>query len=656
MFYSHEMLSSPEHGVATIWLVATLGSRSLTRRLNRKAIQDVDVPEACNVIINPEAPMALRLQGSLLYGVSKVYDQQCGYTLLDAQTMRDKMVSMLKQLPGGGLDPSAGKTKPTNLILPYDLSFIPETGLPGLDIDFAFTEAAAVQTSSQRSDSWASSPGNYVSGHSQLGLIDLDLYADEFIGAEGLQSLHVGDVPSGEKRGLFGRRSRPDREDEGVLLQPDFEFDEDGNLIELDESNDSPRKRRKGNFQGEPMGALTGELIQDDVMMMNMNKDGPLPARDDDQQPQTLPSHKNGEDPRGPSVERRLMEDGELDRTTEARAHQRIRRVKMIGFDDNTALRNTDLARWNDEYAANMAQALKQKNHNKLPTLAKKNAQYWVFGLGIGSIGRGLGQHREKGPLSQFSGDALYMLLTPEKSSARAGERNRPERRSVHQGHGQKERTGSLDVEIARNAPSSAYNDRSSEMPWNLTASLPGSIRGQRFSSISGSSARHRGRLTSASPLSGRSYADRRERNSSLSILNAGDVIDNLEELEITRYLEGELAPDREDISAISARRKSVFARVVSALDTESLNFLDFIQTKVEETNSDSSGGVTFSELLPPSSTTRTVAAQGFLNVLTLATKGAIGVAQKSCDNYGVFPRGDRFQYGEIFLQLAGTA
>lgn len=45
------------------------------------------------------------------YGVSRVYNQQCGYTLLDAQTIHDKMISMLKILPGGGLDPSAGKTK-----------------------------------------------------------------------------------------------------------------------------------------------------------------------------------------------------------------------------------------------------------------------------------------------------------------------------------------------------------------------------------------------------------------------------------------------------------------------------------------------------------------------------------------------------------------
>lgn len=60
------VLTSPEHGVATIWLVATLGSRSITRRFNRKAIFDVDVPGACRVIVNPDAPMALRLQGNLL--------------------------------------------------------------------------------------------------------------------------------------------------------------------------------------------------------------------------------------------------------------------------------------------------------------------------------------------------------------------------------------------------------------------------------------------------------------------------------------------------------------------------------------------------------------------------------------------------------------
>lgn len=104
MFYSHEstfpnatarsracqltilslkVLTSREGGVATVWyvlpmkaesqhsaeidrLVATLGSRSNSKKINRKAILDVNVPKTCSIIIQPEAPMALRLQSNLL--------------------------------------------------------------------------------------------------------------------------------------------------------------------------------------------------------------------------------------------------------------------------------------------------------------------------------------------------------------------------------------------------------------------------------------------------------------------------------------------------------------------------------------------------------------------------------------------------------------
>ena len=47
-------------------LVATLGSRSNSKKINRKAILEVNVPKTCNIIIQPEAPMALRLQSNLL--------------------------------------------------------------------------------------------------------------------------------------------------------------------------------------------------------------------------------------------------------------------------------------------------------------------------------------------------------------------------------------------------------------------------------------------------------------------------------------------------------------------------------------------------------------------------------------------------------------
>lgn len=40
-----------------------------------------------------------------------MYSHQCAYTLNDVQTMHDRMRSMFKVLPGGGLDPGAGKAK-----------------------------------------------------------------------------------------------------------------------------------------------------------------------------------------------------------------------------------------------------------------------------------------------------------------------------------------------------------------------------------------------------------------------------------------------------------------------------------------------------------------------------------------------------------------
>jgi meiotic recombination protein REC8 len=83
MFYSHEILTSRKYGVATIWsvdsvasrgpqltnsrLVATLGQTSTLKKVGKKAIQDVNVPKACGMIISPQAPMALRLQSHLLY-------------------------------------------------------------------------------------------------------------------------------------------------------------------------------------------------------------------------------------------------------------------------------------------------------------------------------------------------------------------------------------------------------------------------------------------------------------------------------------------------------------------------------------------------------------------------------------------------------------
>lgn len=120
----------------------------------------------------------------------------------------------------------------------------------------------ASQASSQLFDGWANSLGTLFSGDSQLGVIHLDINEDDLISTEDVNAINTDAVSSGKKRGLFGKRTRSDLEDEGVLLQPDFEFDEEGNLVELNEDGLSPRKRRKTDMQGEAMEALTDELVE----------------------------------------------------------------------------------------------------------------------------------------------------------------------------------------------------------------------------------------------------------------------------------------------------------------------------------------------------------------------------------------------------------
>lgn len=56
---------------------------------------------ACDTIVTPDAPMALRLQSNLLYGVARVYAQQCGYVLADVENARNGMRAMMRMVRKG---------------------------------------------------------------------------------------------------------------------------------------------------------------------------------------------------------------------------------------------------------------------------------------------------------------------------------------------------------------------------------------------------------------------------------------------------------------------------------------------------------------------------------------------------------------------------
>lgn len=342
---------------------------------------------------------------------------------------------------------------------------------------------------------------------------------------------------------------------------------------------------------------------------------------------------------------------------------RRVRQPKEIITDEATALRNLTLAQWNNEYVANMAQAWKQKQHKKIPTISKKNAAFWVFGQGIASVGVGLGIEHESHPLSIFSGESLFEATGGYGKNGRKHNRtdDGTEKRRVRPRQEKLSRANidrlNMDVEIGRDAPTSLLDDRSSQMPWNITASIKSSLRAHRFGSASETSRKARSRLASASPLAGYGYLDRMSLD-----LDFGD------DLDLTRYLEGELATDREHISSISPAKRSALEHAKATLDRESLNFFEFMKSQMsiaganvradQRNPRDRMGSpgvarldrITFATLMPIESTTRAVATQALVNVLTLATKGLIRVYQDR--NSAGWTAGER--YGDIQLRFPG--
>ncbi|KAK2813066.1 hypothetical protein FQN49_008329, partial [Arthroderma sp. PD_2] len=510
-------MALPQSGWFRGRLVATLGAKSTTRKVNRKAILDVDVPKACDMIIRPDAPMALRLQGNLLYGVSKVYHQQCGYALLDAEATKDRMRTMLKVIHNAGLDPDAGKTRPDQIVLPHDPNFIPELMLPGLNVDLSALDLG-LEWDSPRKSSLISSyiPRSTSSNRSATEQVMLDLSSSDIGGVQAADGFgYISEMSSARKE--LQVELPPYLGDEaGVLLQPDFEFDGDGNIIELSpKKTTEPKDVGEGDinarddhlsvlrntaidFQGGD-NQLDGDVTMPDVDVVQREGAGSLLVSDSPLRPRGQVS-----DPDYSHIHETSSETGE------AKARFRQRHPKMFGIDEPAELGNSDLAQWNSGYAENMAAAAKAKLHNKLITIAKKNAAFWVLGSGIGAVGVGLGAGAVLHPLAAFSGDQLLASLTGAPCRQRRRKRSRDETDKDYNSDESAEKRARTrngdpelgldeaveaddgpglvveDVEVGLQAPASLRDDDLSHMPWNITASIKSSAQGSSVYSRQG--------------------------------------------------------------------------------------------------------------------------------------------------------------------------
>ncbi|KAH8662080.1 Rec8 like protein-domain-containing protein [Xylariales sp. PMI_506] len=666
MFYSHEILTSRQYGVATIWLVATIGGKSNTKRLTRKAIQEVNVQRACEKILEPGAPIALRLQGSLLYGVSQVYNQQCTYMLADAQKIQGHMMTFVKTLGTNQLEPGAGRARqvlsraikenaiineivliiyiyfrPESIMILDDPDFLPDPRIPELHPEMFILSQHTNMSSSQMS------PRSSLSAAGSLGADGFHIHwdfgnssASEPSGslAHGLKGLSSAQKlePIGYEGDGFNMENFAGSLDYGM------EIDEFGNIIETGGLEPALPPFSYGSKAGQESQQAEQPKIdeQGDVMMM---EEPPLPEAE------AFTNRVRREDKVAPSS---IVQNEHQ----AAPIQRRKKKGHGMQADDEIILPRIVLRQWQENYLDNCA---KMKPRSVTATLAKRNAALLTFGLGIANIGQYLAIPNMIHPLTlQFSGDALFTAYTGlETSKKRGGKRaraaaglnkdengerrvrprlNDTEEEVDQQGRGlemgddfsiiPRQEIPQSPPEVGRD-PQSALDDQpSSTMPWNRGSSLqPGSsIRGPRT------------RDQPSSPLSKHGSVRDIIRYSDDVPMGGIDLngFDDNGGLDIIR------SPNSSfgfmPTSAIDSQKQTESQYTHRALDREGQNFLSYIKMTIHENGERRHDNdferqykwIDFDDVFVITKTDRPTAAQAFYHILTLVTKSEMMVEQ----------------------------
>ncbi|KAF5619343.1 meiotic cohesin rec8 [Fusarium sp. NRRL 52700] len=633
MFYSHEILSNTQYGVATIWLVATVG-KSNQKRLTRKAIQQVNVPKACETIIDPGAPLALRLQGNLLYGVSRVYAQQCRYMLSDAEKTQSDMMTFFRDDPS--FDPLSTIPKLDLLASVNDLVLL-STKFSSQGSVSQMTPRTQCSSSSGRGNSLLNFdiPQSSHSGRSYRLPTDLDHdspFAKPFHAQDPVEDFNPFGVDIANMPGL------------------DLNFDLDGNLIEFgDMEPQLPPLPGTAAFEEQPqiqaadaagICAENGPLGGDNVIIMG-----------EDALPDAEPFPKR-------PVARKATSSAELSSesasTEEAKAplrRQRRRRIRqMVDGKDHVAA--TEMRSWSMNYLDNM-----KANYKPRPTTtvaqARHNAKALLFDIGLAGIGRACSGAAY--PLAEhFSGMVLLAQLqgkNPEqepepmtqgrrRASAEAFENEHNEARNVRQkvdhanelGRGVDYDMGAImlgeDIapEMGMDAAKGLEDRHSSSMaPWSRPPSA-----------APGSSIREQGsvqkRFPAPSPLHARGSAIRpverwsdqlglQHGSDDLAMLRSQDS--SIDDEECMRDVEFGNGDDTQGSDAV--------------IDASALDFLGYATSRVESKGYTRSCDQadrrwidfrTLTDELDDPANSKKFASEAFMHVLVLATKNAIAIEQ----------------------------
>ncbi|KAF3159790.1 hypothetical protein TWF788_003520 [Orbilia oligospora] len=433
MFYDHRILTQRKYGVATVWLVATIGPKTtLSKKVHKKEILEVNVARACRTILQSENPLALRLQSNLLFGVSRVFCEQYNYLFADATNAHQKInKDFLVPLDTGKIDLVGAKIRPEALVLQDDPAFIPE-------LSFVLPELVIL-------------PEDQLHHTTQLTLEDKTLLSSENslslsagrVGFSPRAELVVPDSSSldggGDSVGFLqfcrdefqtGNMNQEELDDD-----VDFMFDENGEIQDIPARTPHRLHDLLNVDLGGSFPQNNGELVdvtkQNNLLMLSAGSERVWREHDDGKkslsvsdnyfigthvwlnenlvdldalQDQPFPAPSLNENQEAEPFPARLPK-AQDDQMVVILTHQRGKKLRLAQFDDAIELRTSDLAALDSKYIDNMDLARRKRQNIQNVYITRKAAREWVYSWG--------GMLKTESLLATFDGGNILRLLNP---------------------------------------------------------------------------------------------------------------------------------------------------------------------------------------------------------------------------------------------------
>ncbi|KAH3686115.1 hypothetical protein WICPIJ_002899, partial [Wickerhamomyces pijperi] len=255
--------------VAMVWLLSTLGIKSNYRKITKKQIQDISIPDTVTVITEPENMdnvQNLRVSSNLLYGVAIVYKQKLNYLESDTVNVKSKLTRDLLRV----LNPNSN-----NLLIQVPRDIIVN------DVPYQATKSLSKSKETRsvflQEDPLFSINDDLLPPLDFLTQQPVDVNSNrERIKRFDLQNNTVASLTTNEDEDGIFTKNRFNEDGEYQLNEVEFAFDDDGFLLDLQTNSTGDKQLKQSSEVGTPQPEIEDRFDDFDFTFGGQDQDEAL--------------------------------------------------------------------------------------------------------------------------------------------------------------------------------------------------------------------------------------------------------------------------------------------------------------------------------------------------------------------------------------------